>query len=618
MTEVAEQSRPSAARARRVDDLLGTLLTRRVRYSVIGFATAALVVYPLISHSAYWQNILLLCFLIGILASGWNIVSGYTGYASLGQGAFLGFGAYATALLALHTHASVWWFVPVGGLFACLIAALLGLVSMRTRGHSFVIITIALIYISQLVAQNWSSLTGGSNGLTLPITTFSREWQNTPFYYVLLLLLALSVALSWWIRRTKLGMGLLAIREDEDKAVAIGVNGLVYKTLAFVASALFAGMAGGVYAYYLTFIDPSGMFDILFSVQLVLAALLGGAGTLWGPVLGAFAIELLDEGTNNVFGGTEAHVVVFGLLMVLVLLFLPRGVLPTVQRFIVRRRERAEGSISIDVRRTSAAAPVRRRETSDRVLLEVRGLRKSFGGVRAVDDLSFYVREGTITGLIGPNGSGKTTAFNLITGMMRADAGEVWFDGRRIDRLRVYRRAHLGLGRTFQITRLFPQLTVLENVVAPLPTFSWRQLGADAVSGAEAERARELLDFVGMLRFADRPAGALSFGQQKLVELAQTLMLDPKLVLLDEPGGGINPTLLARIEEKIRELNALGTTFLIVEHNMPLVAELCDPVIVLDRGRRIAAGSAEEIQRDPLVLDAYLGEDWGVEQAVST
>ena len=615
MTHVAEPGLEGIAPGR-LESALERVTSRRVRYAVIGACAAFLILYPLVTHNQYWQNILLLCFLIAILASGWNIVSGYTGYASLGQGAFLGFGAYATALLALHTGASVWWFVPVGGIFACFVAALLGLVSMRTRGHSFVIITIALIYISQLIALNWSSLTGGSRGLTLPLTTYPREWQNTPFYYVLLFLLVLSVALSWWIRRTKFGMGLLAIREDEDKAVAIGVNGLAYKVSAFIASALFAGMAGGVYAYYLTFIDPTGMFDILFSVQLVLAALLGGRGTLWGPVLGGFAIEMLDEGTNNVFGGTEAHVVVFGTLMVLVLLFLPRGVLPTTHRLLTRRRERAAGAPSIEVPKKVAAAPVRKRKVTGDVLLDVKGLNKSFGGVRAVDDLSFQVREGTITGLIGPNGSGKTTAFNLIQGMTRSDSGEVWFDGRRIDRLPAFKRAHRGLGRTFQITRLFPEMTVLENVVAPLPSFSWRHLGADAVSGDEAERARELLDFVGMLGFADRPARALSFGQQKLVELAQKLMLEPKLILLDEPGGGINPALLDRIVEKIRELNSLGTTFLIVEHNMPLVADLCDPVIVLDRGHRIAEGSAEEIQHDPLVLDAYLGQDWNVEQAV--
>jgi ABC-type branched-subunit amino acid transport system ATPase component/ABC-type branched-subunit amino acid transport system permease subunit len=588
-------------------------MSARARHGVVGLATAALIAYPLVSHDAYWQNVLFLCLLFAVLATGWNIVSGYTGYASLGQGAFLGFGAYCTGLLAIHTGASVWWFVPVGGVFAALVAAMLGLVSMRTRGHAFVIVTIALIYIAQLIAQNWSSLTEGSTGLTLPIASWPREWQNTPFYYVMLLLLVLSVALSWWIRRTKFGMGLIAIREDEGKAVAIGVNGPIYKILAFVASALFVGMAGGVYAYALTFIDPSGMFDILFSVQLVLAALIGGRGTLWGPVIGGFAIELLDEGTNNVLGGTEAHVVVFGLLMVLVVLFLPRGLLPTIERVLARRRDRDRPSPTIALEASAAPRRTGPSPGSDRVLLDVRGLRKSFGGVRAVDDLSFYVREGTITALIGPNGSGKTTAFNLIHGLMRCDAGEVELDGRRIDGLPPYRRAHLGLGRTFQITRLFAEMTVLENVVAPLPRFSWRQLAADAVSGGEADRARELLEFVGMLQFADRPAGALSFGQQKLVELAQTLMLEPKLILLDEPSGGVNPTLVDRIADKICELNAQGKTFLIVEHNMPLVAELCDPVIVLERGRRIAAGPAVEIQRDPLVLDAYLGADWSAE-----
>jgi branched-chain amino acid transport system permease protein len=247
----------------------------------------------------------------------------------------------------------------------------------------------------------------------------------------------------------------------------------------------------------------------------------------------------------------------------------------------------------------------------------VKGLRKSFGGLRAVDDLSLYVREGTITGLIGPNGSGKTTAFNLIDGTMRRDAGEVWFEGRRVDGLKPWRRAHLGLGRTFQITRLFRQMSVLENVVAPLQRFSLRQMAAGAVAGHEVERAQELLEFVGMRQFAQRRAGELSFGQQKLVELAQVLMLDPKLILLDEPAGGINPTLVERLVEKIVELNAAGKTFLVVEHNMPLVAQVCDPVIVLARGTRIAAGSAAAIQRDPVVLDAYLGEGWTVEEAVT-
>jgi branched-chain amino acid transport system permease protein len=255
-------------------------------------------------------------------------------------------------------------------------------------------------------------------------------------------------------------------------------------------------------------------------------------------------------------------------------------------------------------------------EPSARQLLEVRGATKRFGGLVAVDGADLRVDAGSITALIGPNGSGKTTLFNLVTGTMRADAGEIWFDGKRIDRLPPWRRGHAGLGRTFQVTRLFKAMTVLENVVAPMPDGRWRGMLAGAVSGHEAERARELLAFVGLERFADQRAGALSYGQQKLVELAQVLMMEPKLVLLDEPAGGVNPSLVARLAEIVRDLNRQGVTFLVVEHNIPLVLELCDPVVVIERGRPIAAGPPSMIRNDPAVLDAYLGHDWTDQEAV--
>jgi branched-chain amino acid transport system permease protein len=510
--------------------------------------------------------------------------------------------------------------VPLGGVVATVVAGLLGVVIMRTRGHAFVILTIAFLLLLQLIALNWTSFTGGSNGVTMPLTTYPREWQNAPFYYAMLGVLLVSIAMTWWIRRSKFGMGLIAIREDEDKAAAVGVNTPIYKVLAFMASAVLIGVAGGIYAYYVTFVDYRGMFNIQTSVLIVLGALLGGRGTVIGPVLGGIAVQLLKEEANVHFGTTQANLVVYGAVMAAVVLFLPRGIVPSVAGWLRAWRERGAGSLvsgAIDLRPARVAAAQPRAVEESRVLLEVRGLSKRFGGVRAVDDLSFSVREGTITALIGPNGSGKTTAFNLVDGMMRANGGQVWLGGKRIDRLDPWQRAHLGVGRTFQITRLFREMTVLENVVAPLRRFSWPQLAADAVAGHETERARELLAFVGMEPFADRPARELSFGQQKLVELAQVLMLDPKLILLDEPAGGINPTLIERLVERIRELNARGTTFLVVEHNMPLVADLCDPVVVLARGTKIAEGPALEIQRDPAVLDAYLGEGWVVEEAVS-
>ena len=595
---------------------------------VILAALAWLCWYPLYEHNAYWQQVLFQCFMLGVLAVGWNVISGYAGYVSLGQSAFVGLGAYTTGLMTLHVEGhSPWWYMPIGGAVCALVAAALGVVIMRTRGHSFVIITIALLFILQIATLNWTNFTGGSNGITLPLPPYGRDWIYTPFYYAMLGLLIASVLMSLGIRRSKFGMGLIAIREDEDKAGSVGINTPVYKVLAFVASAVFVGIAGGVYAYSLTFIDPKGMYDILLSVQCVLAALLGGRGTVMGPVYGALAIGILNNEANfhtediPLIGGegaTGVRLLLFGGIMAAVVLFMPRGLVPTLASLVTwRERRRDVVSGAIDLRPSGVPAVASSgdgRPGEPATLLEVKGLAKAFGGLRAVDDLSFAVKEGTITGLIGPNGSGKTTAFNLIDGMMRRDAGEVWFEGRRIEGLRPWSRAHMGLGRTFQITRLFRQMSVLENVVAPLRSFRPTQLFAGAVAGHEVERAHELLEFVGMRRFAHRPAGELSFGQQKLVELAQVLMLDPKLILLDEPAGGINPTLIEHMAEMIRELNAQGKTFLIVEHNMPLVLGLCDPIHVLARGSRICSGTPGEVQADPDVLDAYLGEDFAVEE----
>src|SRR3954447_2652443 len=584
-----------------------------------------LVLFPIISDNLYYQNMIILTLVFAIAASGLSIITGLAGYVSLGQGAFIGLGGYTVGVLATkHPDTSVWVWMPVAGVVAGLVAVALGFVALRASGPSFVIITVALLFLVQVIAINWRSLSGGTEGLSLPIPTWDADIQNWPFYYLLVGLLALQLLLTWWIRRIKLGTGLVAIREDETKASTIGINLPVEKMIAFVASSVLVGVAGGAYGYYLTFIDPRGMFSILLSVETMLALLVGGKATLWGPVLGAFIVEPLNEYANNNLGGGNSRLLLFGGLLVVIVLFLPQGVLPAIESLLgwLRTRGRA-GLVGARIGTGGSLASLTDRlSLVDRdsaelptPLLEIKDLRKSFGGLKAIDGASFTVPEGSITGLIGPNGSGKTTLFNLIDDTIHADGGEIWLAGERIDRLSPWARAHRGLGRTFQITRLFREMTVLENVVAPQRSFTWGQLGRIAVSGSEAQAAEEILDYVGMRAFRDQKASALSFGQQKLVELAQVLMLDPKLILLDEPAGGINPVLIDRMTEMIRELNSYGKTFLIVEHNMPFVLGLCDPVHVLGRGRTMASGTPGEIQNDPAVVDAYLGDDFVLEAA---
>jgi len=592
---------------------------RRGRLAVIA-VFVALFLYPVVlPFQIYEQGVLLLAFLTALMAVSWNIISGYAGYVSLGHSVFLGLGAYTGGLLAERYQVNPLWFMPLGGLVAFVAAALVGMVVLRARGHAFVIITIALLLSMQVLVINFPSITNGSNGVNVPLPFWPSDYQNMPFYYLFLVLLLATVAFAAWIRRSKFGTGLLAIREDEDKAAAIGVNTTRYKVLAYAVSALPIGVAGVVYAYFLSFLNPIGAFALLTSVTIVLSALVGGRGTLWGPVLGGFVVAIVSEVANVYGGGSSSRLLVLGLALVLVVLFLPQGILPVISARIAKRRAAQQkveytDQAGIATARTPIVVTPRSAPGPERAagapLLEIKGAAKSFGGLRAVDGVDLTVEAGSITALIGPNGSGKTTLFNLVTGAMPVGAGEVWFDGTRIDRMPPWERAHLGLGRTFQITRLFKSMTVLENVVAPLPSASWGLMAKDAVSGHEAERARELLDFVGLGRFGSQQAGALSYGQQKLVELAQVLMLEPKMILLDEPAGGINPTLVNRMVEIIRDLNRQGIAFLVVEHNIPLVLDLCDPVAVLSRGKVIAQGPPSIVRADPLVLEAYLGPEW--------
>lgn len=518
---------------------------------------------------------------------------------------------------------------------AGVLAAILSLVTRRTRGMYFIIVTFAALELLGIVAAIWSGLTGGSQGLALPIPAWSLSIQNWPFYYPLLALLVISVAVSAWVRRSKLGLGLFAIKDDEGKAAGLGIEVGAYKLIAFVLGGTFLGVAGGIYAYYVTFLNTSAVFDIATSMLIVLSALLGGRGTLWGPVLGAFIIEPLANVTSTSLGGADAgsvRLLLFGGLLGLVVLFLPRGILPTATTWITRRKDQrhdhpertvvtAPAAPSAGAEETGAPAlasvvpglwPARRADAPARgggePVLTVRGLARSFGGLRAVDGVDLELAPGRVTGLLGPNGSGKTTLFNLIDGTVRPSSGQLTLAGRRIERAGRPARSHAGLGRTYQLPRLFPSLTVTENLALAERRLSLARLLLPRVTAAERAQALAVLTEIGLAQYADASPATLSYGQGKLLELAQVLWLDPVLVMLDEPAAGISPALSQRLADIVRQLRAGGVSVLLVEHDVAFLASLSDRVYVMASGAIIASGTVAEVAAAPAVIDAYLGD----------
>jgi branched-chain amino acid transport system permease protein len=296
-----------------------------------------LLIFPLVQRAPYYHHLGFMTFLYAAMASSWNIIGGYTGYKSLGHSVFYGLGAYLVALVAIHLGWHPFLAAPLAGLIVALVGALIGWVALRTRGAAFVIVTIAMVYIFQLLALNLKSITNGAPGLSQPLPPWPPDLVKVPFYYVMLLVMAITIFASGRIRKSKFGLGLLAIREDEGKAEAVGINTTLYKILAFSISVYFVGVAGGIYSYFITHIEPMFIFDIFVGVTMILMTILGGQGTLWGPVLGAFIMVPLSDLILFRFGSTQAHLAIFGALLLLFMLFLPQGILPSLANLWERR-----------------------------------------------------------------------------------------------------------------------------------------------------------------------------------------------------------------------------------------------------------------------------------------
>lgn len=565
-----------------------------------------------------------------MLASGLNLIHGFIGRLSLGHTAFYGLGAYTAALLATNSGWGLVLTLPAAALVSALLAIAIGHITLRFRGAQFVLVTLAVAAIAHLFATNLVDLTGGPmgvSGIQSPLVHTSwGDWRlfgsKASFYWLVLGFDILTVYVVWRVVRSPLGDAMIAVREDENLAEAIGISEYRYSMIAFVLGAAFAGIAGGIYAHYVSFISPE-VFSFNIMIMILVMVILGGVGTVIGPIIGSLLVVVLLEVLRLHESLREP---IFGVVLVAATLLFPQGIAAVVEKFGrqwrrqgTRSPETTAASISPVALASAAPTKVRGSGSAGAALLRIEGLTVRFGGLVAVDDVSFEVRRGQIVSLIGPNGAGKTTTLNLITGLIDRSAGRIVFDGHELpSRIRTNRIAARGIIRTFQVTRGLLGVKIGKAVQTGLHrtlSLSWPRLARAALIGLPEmgleKRAAVYLREVGLTRPLDELTSNLSYGEQRLLEVAIALAAEPQLLVLDEPVAGMNPEETSRMMALIRRLRDAGTTILLVEHDMKFVMGLSDHIVVLDHGKRIATGSPQEIQSNSAVIEAYLGRGVG-------
>ena len=569
-----------------------------------GFAIFAIVfaLMPFLGLPAFYETFLYLLLHAIVLATSWNILSGYSGYFSFGHGAFFGAGVYTTAALISKYDWPFLATLPVAAAAAALLGILLGAVVFRVRalrGELFALLTLAITFVLGTIILN--TVDGGPGiQLLAEIPKFAPTASGTLY----LLMLAIATATLWTAHAvfySRFGTGLFAIHDDEDVAEVMGVPTYRFKLAAFGLSCALAGLAGGIHAVFVSYVTVAETFSIALAVNVVLMSALGGTRHWLGPAIGAIVITSLlyafTAGQAPVLGRAMV-----GAILIAVIVLMPEGILGKILKRGWRKSAAKPSSVTLGLQMRDLVRAPSPNSKSEGPILIARNVSKAFKGVQALTDASLEVRRGEILGLVGPNGSGKSTFINVVSGHYPADSGSLVFEGEELIGRPAHRIARAGIARTYQIPRPFAHLSVLDNVALP-PMFG--QVTMDRAS-ARAEAWR-WLEFTGLAAKALVLPGELNLHQRKFLELARALASRPKLLFLDEVLSGLTP---AEMEEAIRLVRAIrdqGATIVFVEHVMRAVMELTDRIVVLTYGKPIAAGLPGEVMRDPQVVDAYLG-----------
>jgi branched-chain amino acid transport system permease protein len=566
---------------------------------VILLAALALAFVPNFGLPAFYFSLLYLVLHWIVLATSWNMLSGYTGYFSFGHGAFFGAGIYTSATLMARFDWPFLYTLPVAAALACVLGVALGAVVFRVkgvRGEVFALLTLAVTFVLGTIIVN-TPIDGG-NGVSLAAVAVPKigPSPSATFYLLALVAATITLLIAWGIAGSKLGAGLFAIHDDEDAAEVMGVPTYRYKLIAFGISCALAGVAGGIHALFLNYVTVGEVFTITVPLTVVLMSVLGGSRHWAGPAVGAVAITLLlyaFTGSNLAVAGKA----LVGAILIAAILFMPEGILPRLQRWLARKSPALPVAVPVPLAPAVAAAP------SSYMLLQVRDLHKAFRGVRALNGVNVDVRRGEILGLIGPNGSGKSTFINVVSGHYSAERGQIVFEGRDLMQRAAHGIARAGIARTYQIPRPFAHCSVLDNV-ALAAMFG----GAVPEPDAARRQAMQWLDFTRLHDKANARPDELNLHQRKFLELARALASRPRLVLLDEVLCGLNPGEIDDAVALIRRIRDQGSTIVFVEHVMRAVVALTDRVVVFNHGELLAEGAAAEVMQRPEVMSAYLGQ----------